>query len=139
MDTSFKAVIFDSTGRVLLGSNLRGEWELLGGRAEPEDTTPEDTIRREVQEEAGLTIHIGEFVDIWYYDIPNEGRVAVASYRAELGDSKQLIRGDEHDALAFFDVDELHRIHLPDGYKRTIRLAQTLAREEHEKRKKGTK
>jgi hypothetical protein len=34
METSFKAALFDSANRVLLGSNPRGEWELLGGRAD---------------------------------------------------------------------------------------------------------
>ncbi|HEY1529475.1 MAG TPA: NUDIX hydrolase [Galbitalea sp.] len=123
MDTSFKAVILDSANRVLLGFNRRGEWELLGGRAEPQDNTPEETIRREVQEEAGLAIDIFELLDIWYYDIPTRGRVAVASYRASVVGGQQLTRGDEHDDVAFFDVKKLDRLPLPDGYRKSIRLA----------------
>lgn len=125
METSFKAVVFDSGNRVLLGSSPRGEWELLGGRADPADGGPEDTVRRELREEAGLTVHVGKLIDIWYYDVPGDDRVAVASYVATADYFAQLSRGDEHVELAFFEPAELDQLNLPEAYKRTIRLAQS--------------
>ncbi|GGV69942.1 hypothetical protein GCM10010277_80480 [Streptomyces longisporoflavus] len=50
---SVKGVALDARGRVLLLKNERGEWELPGGRLEPEDAAPEATVAREISEESG--------------------------------------------------------------------------------------
>lgn len=126
MDVSFKAVLFDSDGAVLLGRNRRREWELLGGRADLADRSPADTIRRELFEEAGLTVTIGGLVDIWYYDIAGEGRVAVASYLATSSSEGSLRPSEEHAELCWFGLDELDGIPLPEGYVSTIRLAHSM-------------
>jgi 8-oxo-dGTP pyrophosphatase MutT (NUDIX family) len=123
VDTSFKAVVFDSAHRVLLGMNPRREWELLGGRADPRDRGPADTIRRELREEAGIEVVVGDLIDIWYLDIPSGGRVAVASYQAWSAEPESITSSDEHTQLAFFELDRLDRLNLPDGYATTIRLA----------------
>ncbi len=133
MDTSFKAVVFNSEHKVLLGTNPRSEWELLGGRADPEDRGPEDTIRRELFEEAGLDIVLGSIVDIWYYDIAGEGRVAVASYLAEPASDTPLTASHEHGKLAYFAVDQIDDLQLPGRYKTTIRRAQQLILSQREK------
>ena len=123
MDISVKAVLFDAAGRVLLGANPRHEWELLGGRAEPGDTCPQDTIRRELTEEAELAVSVGDLVDIWYYDVPGAGRVAVASYLAWADGPTGLAPSGEHAELRWFWVDELAGLPLPEGYRTTIRAA----------------
>ncbi|MGR6968158.1 NUDIX domain-containing protein [Streptomyces cynarae] len=122
IDTSFKAVLLDSETRVLLGTNPRGEWELLGGRAEAQDATPQDTVRREVYEEAGIDITVGAIVDTWFYDVPGKGRVAVTSYLARPVGDVSLVLSAEHADLAFFHARELDDINLPEGYRRSIRL-----------------
>nr|WP_244374299.1 NUDIX hydrolase [Streptomyces griseorubiginosus] len=122
IDTSFKAVLLDGEMRVLLGSNPRGEWELLGGRAEAQDASSQDTVRREVREEAGIDIVVGAIVDTWFYDIPGTGRVAVTSYLARPVGDVSLALGTEHADLAFFHARELDDINLPEGYRRSIRL-----------------
>lgn len=127
MDVSFKAVVLDAAGRVLLGRNPRDEWELLGGRADPGDPDPHATIARELAEEAGIAVRIGELVDIWYYDVPGAGRVAVASYLAHLDGDAELVTSDEHAQLRFFPVDEVAGLDMPAGYTRTILAAARLA------------
>ena len=127
MEISFKAVLFDIAGRVLLGTNPRGEWELLGGRPEAGDFGPHDTIARELTEEAGVAVRIGDLVDIWYYQIPGAGSVAIASYIAYLDDSADIVPSEEHTELQFFGVDELAGLNMPTGYKTTIRAASRLA------------
>jgi 8-oxo-dGTP pyrophosphatase MutT (NUDIX family) len=124
MDTSFKAVIFDEQGRVLLGKNPRGEWELLGGRADPGDHSPEDTIRRELLEEAGVEVAVGPLVDIWFYDVDG-GRVAVASYLTTVP-TGVTTPSSEHTELAFFETDQLAGLALPDGYRASIRRAREM-------------
>lgn len=123
MDVSFKAVLFNGDGQVLLGANSRSEWELLGGRADCQDSDPAATITREVREEAGIDAVVGELVDIWYYDIPNEGRVAVASYLASVEDMSGLVASVEHRSLRFFAPEEISALAMPEGYKSTIRQA----------------
>lgn len=114
-----------------MGTNPRGEWELLGGRAEDQDRSPQDTIRREVREEAGLDIEVGSIVDSWYYDISGEGRVAVTSYLAQLSGDSTIILGDEHTDLAFFRIEEIGGINLPEGYRNSVKLG---ARKFHEEK-----
>ncbi|WP_345127756.1 NUDIX hydrolase [Streptomyces chiangmaiensis] len=115
-------MLLDSEMRVLLGTNPRGEWELLGGRAEAQDASPQETVRREVHEEAGLDIVVGSIVDTWYYDIAGEGRVAVTSYLAQPRGDVSFVLGDEHTDLAFFHSHELDNINLPEGYRTSIRI-----------------
>lgn len=134
MDVSFKAVLFDDAGRVLLGTNPRDEWELLGGRADPEDSGPADTITRELVEEAGVCIRVDHLIDIWYYDIPHEGRVAVASYLAHFIGPATIQASHEHSRLAFFSIDELDRLLMPSQYATTIRAAATYL---HDRQQKG--
>lgn len=113
-DTSFKAVLLDREMRVLLGTNPRGECELLGGRAEAQDASPQDTVRREVREEAGIDIVVGAIVDSWFYDIPGKGRVAVTSYLARPVGDVSLALGTEHADWACADEREpLHSSQLP--------------------------
>lgn len=130
MDISFKGVLFDDTGRVLLGLNPREEWELLGGRADPEDVDPAATIRREFLEEAALAVEVGELIDIWYYDVAEAGRVAVASYLVHVEPVRlhpaTLRLSDEHGDLRFVPADELGSLPMPDGYRRTILTARSM-------------
>lgn len=131
MDTSFKGVLFDSHGHFLLGHNPRDEWELLGGRADSNDASPSDTIVREFHEEAGLTIDVLGLIDIWYYDIANEGRVAVASYLVQISGSKlnDIAASEEHSNLEWFGLGDLDYLPMPNGYKTTIRKAAAMAAE----------
>jgi 8-oxo-dGTP pyrophosphatase MutT (NUDIX family) len=127
-DTSFKGVVFDSAGRVLLGRNKRQEWELLGGRAEPGDDGPEATIRREVLEETGLSVEVGSIIDVWYYEVADKGRVTIASYFAELCDGAEAVASHEHSDLAFFAPEEVVNLNIPDGYVQTVSKAASMRR-----------
>src|SRR5689334_24875449 len=57
------AVVLDDAGRLLLVRRgrepSRGLWSVPGGRVEPGETGP-DAVRREVLEETGLEITVGE-------------------------------------------------------------------------------
>jgi 8-oxo-dGTP pyrophosphatase MutT (NUDIX family) len=135
MDTSLEGVLFDDAGRVLLGLNPREEWELLGGRADPDDADPAATIRREFLEEAALAVEVEDLIDIWYYDVAGAGRVAVASYLVHVEPAAlhtaALHLSDEHADLRFVPPDELESLPIPDGYTRTIRKAQRIGGTPH--------
>ena len=119
---SAKAIVLDG-GRVLLLRNYRNEWELPGGRPGDDESLAGAAVR-EVREETGLGTVAGEFVDFWDYEIAVEDAVVrVISFVATLLDRSTVVLSDEHDAFRWFGLDELTGIVLPDGYRRSIRLA----------------
>jgi 8-oxo-dGTP pyrophosphatase MutT (NUDIX family) len=105
-------------------AKTRAEWELLGGRADPGDSSPENTIRRELLEEAGVEVAVGPLIDIRFYDVA-DGRVAIASYLATV-QTGVTTPSSEHTELAFFETGQLAGLALPGGYSTSIRRAREL-------------
>ncbi|NUU63010.1 NUDIX hydrolase [Paenibacillus agri] len=61
------AVILDSAGRILLVQHSYGKnnWDLPGGKAEDNESA-EGTAKREVHEEVGLEVEVGQLTGIYY-------------------------------------------------------------------------
>jgi 8-oxo-dGTP diphosphatase len=60
------AALIEESGRVLLarrkpGKHMGGKWELPGGKIEPGET-PEQSLARELSEELGLEVRVGEYL-----------------------------------------------------------------------------
>jgi 8-oxo-dGTP diphosphatase len=61
-------------GRVLLtqrrsGTHLAGAWELPGGKVEPGED-PRDALKRELCEEIGVTVEVGDIVEVTFHRYP---------------------------------------------------------------------
>lgn len=106
------ALVVDGKGRFLLARRAHepdaGLWDTLGGFLD-EDEHPEAGLRREVREEAGVEIEVGEFVGA-YPDRYGDGDDAPVALNlvwkvAITGDD--LVPADDVSELRWFAHDEL--------------------------------
>ena len=73
------AIIVDNQGRLFLSKrgpqakNERGLWEFPGGSVEFGETLAE-ALKREMREEYGSEIEVGELLDVVDHILPNEGQ-----------------------------------------------------------------
>lgn len=116
---SVKGVVLRD-GRVVLVKNPRDEWELPGGKLEP-DETPEMCVAREIAEELDLPVVVGSIVDAWMYRIAASVDVLVVTYGCEATAWPQTLVSPEGSEVGLFALDEIDGIALPDGYRRAIR------------------
>lgn len=112
---SVKGVVLDERDRVLLGMNNRNEWELLGGRLEPGES-PEEAVRREISEEAGLMVSPRSLIRAWLFQPIPTTDVLILTYGCSL-ESGTLNRSYEHSHVRFHDREALHALALPAGYR----------------------
>lgn len=102
------AIIRD--GRVLLARRTQppstaGHWEPPGGKVEPGETDSE-ALRREIMEELGVSIEVGEFIG--EHDLPGIGVLrlylaAIAHDTEQEGGRAEPILLDHHDRLVWAD------------------------------------
>lgn len=127
------AVVLDA-GRVLLvrrgKAPLAGKWSLPGGLLELGETTAE-AARREVAEECGLRIRVGEVAGILDRVVRDaEGRIryhwVLVDYVAVV-ESGTLCAASDADEAQWVEVDEVERLDTTDGLLDMIRRAQALA------------
>jgi 8-oxo-dGTP diphosphatase len=100
------AAIIDGTRLLLIKRGRepgKGLWAVPGGKVEPGEAL-RDTVRREVKEETGLDIEVGEL--IWAGEnIGEHGHLVLIDYLAEVigGD---LSPGDDADEAAWVEIGE---------------------------------
>jgi 8-oxo-dGTP diphosphatase len=127
------AVVLDA-GRVLLVRRgkppLMGKWSLPGGLVELGETTRE-AVQREIAEECGLTVRVGEVAGILDRVVRDaEGRIryhwVLVDYVASV-ESGTLCAASDADEAAWVEVDAVERLDTTDGLMDMIRRAVALA------------
>jgi mutator protein MutT len=124
------AVILSDDGRVVLIRRGQapdaGEWSIPGGGVELGESV-EDALRREVREETGLEIAVGEFLETYErVERDAEGvrfHFVVLDYRATVTGGT-LHAGTDAAEVVFADPDDLDRYALADTVRRVIASAR---------------
>ena len=85
---------------------FKGWWEFPGGKTETGESL-EDALRREIREELGAEIEVGELLDTVEWDYPNFHLTMHCFVCSLLSDTLQL---NEHEADAWLNAESLHSV-----------------------------
>jgi len=127
---SVKGIVLED-GKVWLRKNGRGEWELPGGKIDPEEQ-PKETCQREIKEELGFEVEVQNLIDACIVKInesidEKEG-VLILIYSCQLisktGDFEHI--GESGIAeFKLFEISEIEKLeNMLEFYKRAVRENQ---------------
>lgn len=116
---SVKGVVFVDS-KVALLKNSRDEWELPGGKLELGES-PEICVVREISEELAISTRVGPLLDTWVYHISEGVDVLIVTFGCYAEASAAIHHSSEHESAGLFAPDDVDRLNMPEGYKRSIR------------------
>jgi 8-oxo-dGTP diphosphatase len=119
------ALVTNDDGRLLLVRRAHepclGAWDIPGGFCEQREH-PADAARREVREETGLEVEIGDLVGMWIDDYGDTGDVTLNIYfhAVEVGGAERIDPAEVAE-IGWFDFRELpDEIAFPDHESKVL-------------------
>jgi 8-oxo-dGTP diphosphatase len=115
------AAVIEERGRVLIarrkkGDRCEGRWEFPGGKVEPGET-PEDSLERELREEMGIEVSVGERLCAHPFRV-GETAMELLVYRT------RIVKGEivchDHDEVRWIAPGELGAFDLTDPDRRVV-------------------
>ena len=92
------------------GTHLSGLWEFPGGKPEPGERL-EDALVREIKEELGALVSVGETIETVDWQYPDK-RVSLTFFRCALSGDPQPLEGQE---MAWVTPSDLSRYQFPEA------------------------
>ena len=107
------AAVIVRDGKLLItrrpeGSHLSGLWEFPGGKPQPGETF-EQALRREIDEELGAEVSVGERIETIEWQYPDK-RVRLVFFRCDVRGEPRPLEGQE---MAWVTPAELARYEFP--------------------------
>ena len=85
---------------------FKGGWEFPGGKIEPGET-PQEALKREIQEELDTKIKVGSLIDTIEYDYPTF-HLSMDCFLAEIDSGNLVLK--EHEAARWLTREELDSV-----------------------------
>ena len=112
------AVVHDEWGRLLLIQRgrepARGRWSVPGGRVHAGEAFP-SAVAREVREETGLDVRVGEMVGSVVRTAPDGSTYDIRDFRAYVDGSPELAASDDADDARWVGQAELRELPTSPG------------------------
>lgn len=115
---SIKGVL-EYNRKLLLRKNERMEYELLGGRLEKGDSSAENRLIAEFEEESGVKVEIIKHLEPWLYEIGLKNIIIVPFSCNALFIPNEMV-DEDGGTLHWLDQEDISVAFMPQGYKDTI-------------------
>ena len=118
---SVTAAVIEEGGKVLVARRKKGDrcegcWEYPGGKVEPGET-PEESLKRELREEMGVDVAVGERLCAYPFRA-GEILMELLVYRTRIVNGKIVCH--DHDEVRWVEPGELRRYDLTDPDRRVV-------------------
>lgn len=95
----------------------KGLWTVPGGRLEKGEYL-QDALVREVREETGLEIEVGQLLGI--FEVIGDDHYVILDYLAEPVGKAKLRAGDDADEVAWMSLDKVHELECTPRFIETL-------------------